>query len=103
MKLMTNALARAFQKPRETDGHDPFVLTKFFHPFSSWTWYPTEYDPDERLFFGAVDGHEWELGYFSLTELESVKVHGLGIERDLHWKPMRLSEVQRLCGRRSQG
>ena len=35
---------------------DPIVYAKYFHPLSSWTWYATEYDPDEGLFFGFVDG-----------------------------------------------
>lgn len=34
-----------------------------------------------------------ELGYFSLDELENVKVKGLGIERDLHFGEHYLSEV----------
>ena len=31
---------------------DPIVYAKYFHPLSSWTWYATEYDPDDGLFFG---------------------------------------------------
>jgi hypothetical protein len=31
------------------------VLAKFFHPFSSWTWYATEYDPEDKIFYGLVD------------------------------------------------
>jgi hypothetical protein len=35
------------------------------------------------------------LGYFSLSDLASVKGPlGLGIERDLHFKPTRLSEIR---------
>ncbi|NIM44557.1 MAG: DUF2958 domain-containing protein, partial [Nitrososphaeria archaeon] len=33
-------------------------------------------------------------GWFSLEELESVKLmHGLGIERDLYWTPRPFSEA----------
>ncbi|MGO8672414.1 MAG: DUF2958 domain-containing protein [Capsulimonadaceae bacterium] len=49
----------------ETPG--PTVLVTFFTPDSNWTWYATEYDPEERVFFGLVVGFEAELGYFSLV------------------------------------
>jgi hypothetical protein len=88
---------------------DPLVICKFFHPLSPWTWYAYEgspvdengyYDTDKEkvdfLFFGWVYGDQPELGYFSLSELESVTVMGLGMERDLHFTPMRLSEVKKL-------
>ena len=62
------------------------VAVKFFCPWSSWTWYATEYDPADGLFFGLVDGFEAELGYFSRAELEElVGPMGLYIERDIHW------------------
>lgn len=79
----------------QEDEPDPMVWVKFFDPCGSWTWYATEFD-GEDLFFGYVDGFEGELGYFSLSELASVKgPFGLGIERDRHFKPRRLSEVKR--------
>lgn len=75
---------------------DPIVWVKYFCPWGSWTWYGMEYNPDDRLFFGYVIGQEKEMGYFSLTELESIKgPGGLGIERDLHFKPCKLSELKR--------
>jgi hypothetical protein len=41
-----------------------------------------------------VDGHDKELGYFSLSELEGVTgLMGLPIERDLHWQPRTLKEI----------
>ena len=46
------------------------------------------------LFFGLVEGHEKELGYFSLLELQQVKgPMGLPIERDLYWRPKPLDEI----------
>ena len=67
---------------------DAPVVLKIFDPCSNWTWYATEYDPEQRIFFGFVVGHEEELGYFSLDELQSVKNRlGLPLERDLHWNP----------------
>ena len=67
---------------------------KFFTPDANWTWYPTEFD-GANLFFGLVSGYEVELGYFSLTELESVRgLFGLPIERDLYFEPTTLADLQ---------
>ena len=45
-------------------------------------------------FFGLVDGHCKELGYFLLSELEEVRgPMGLPIERDLYWQPKTLEEI----------
>ena len=71
---------------------DPLAVLKYFTPDGSWTWFLTEYDPEQRLAFGLVIGHERELGYFSFTELEVVRgPMGLPVERDLHFQPKRLS------------
>ena len=63
---------------------------KFFTPWSSWTWYATEYEPAEGRFFGLVfSAHcpEGELGYFMREELENFDgPWGLRIERDRHWR-----------------
>ena len=76
---------------------DPLVIVKYFHPLSSWTWYATEGSPEgeDFLFFGWVNGDFPELGYFSLNEMQAVNVGGLGIERDLHFTPKKLSEVKK--------
>ncbi len=69
-------------------------MAKFFTPDSNWTWYATEFD-GEDTFFGLVSGFEEELGYFSLSELQSVTGPlGLHIERDIHWTPKPLSECR---------
>jgi len=45
-------------------------------------------------FFGLVEGHEKELGYVLLSELEEVRgPMGLPIERDLYFKPKTLEEI----------
>jgi hypothetical protein len=96
---------------------DPMVVCKFFDPVGSWTWYATEgspvdedgyYDTDKEkvdyLFFGLIDGHELELGYFSLNELKTAKegrrgLQALPIERDVWFEPKRSSEIQERHGR----
>ena len=73
--------------PLGTDELNARVLVKFFHPTSQWTWYATEYDPKDRVFFGFVVGFEEELGEFPLDDMEEFRGGALNmpIERDLYW------------------
>ena len=96
MKLLPQELKEKLPTIEEIEEKkDPTVLAKYFHPLSNWTWYAYAYDPENRIFYGLVDGFELEFGSFSLQEMEEVKVKGLGIERDLHFEPMKLSELQK--------
>jgi hypothetical protein len=80
---------------QEEKGEEAIAVLKFFTPWTSWTWYASEYDPEERIFFGVVVGHERELGYFSKDELEAIRgPAGLRIERDLYWTPKPLKECR---------
>ena len=80
---------------QEEKGENAIAHVKFFTPWSCWTWYASEYDPEERIFFGVVVGMERELGYFALDELEAVRgPAGLQIERDLYWTPRPLKECR---------
>ena len=75
-------------------GMEALAQVKFFTPDSSWTWYASEFD-GEDIFFGLVSGFEVELGYFSLSELESIEGPvGLPIERDLYFEPKTLRDLQ---------
>jgi len=95
MKLLTKAIVERFAKVGGQDKPDAIVICKFFDPCGSWSWFATEYDPVDRIFFGLVQGFETELGSFSLDELESYRGRmGLGIERDLYWKEQTLEEVR---------
>jgi len=79
---------------------DPIVHVKFFTPWTQWTWYATEFDGKD-IFFGWVVGLEKELGYFSLSEMESVRgPGGIMIERDMYFNPKPLSEVMADHGER---
>jgi len=96
MKLLTKALLRRFEALGRQDvpADQAIVPTKFFCPWSSWTWYPISYDPDTQVFFGYVEGFESELGTFSLEELEAIRgPGGLTIERDLYWPETMLNVV----------
>ena len=96
MKLLTQAIRSKLPPLGSTDRlpHDQILVqVKLFTPDSSWTWFATEFDGDDT-FFGLVSGFEVELGYFSLSELESVRGPlGLPIERDLWFKPTPLSQL----------
>lgn len=99
MKLITTELEQTIPllyATEDTPLDNKMVYAKFFTPDANWTWYVTEYDPNERLCFGYVIGHESEWGYFSLDELESVRgPFGLEIERDIHFEPIVFSELQK--------
>lgn len=94
-RLLTAELRRRLPPLYASEGkRDPFVLAKFFTPWTDWTWYPIEFD-GEDLFFGLVDGFEIELGYFSLNEMDSIRgPGGLKIERDEHFTPIKLSKLR---------
>ncbi len=100
MRLMTKHLERRFaQFGTQENVKDPVIVAKFFNPAGAGTWYATEYDTRDKIFFGYVSNFgDWndEWGYFSLKELESyVSTFGTGIERDLYWTERKASAVIR--------
>ena len=108
MKLLTEELKKQIPALYSQEHvKDPMVHVKFFDPTGSWTWYATEGEEAENgdfLFFGYVIGFEAELGYFTLSQLQTAKrgmtgIRALPIERDLYFKPCKLSEVKELHNR----
>lgn len=98
MKLLTKDLARKLPGLYSTEKvplMDKVVVCKFFCPWNQWTWYIIEgsQEGDDWIFFAFVIGFESEFGNVALSELEGVKMFGLGIERDYNWKPTRILEV----------
>jgi hypothetical protein len=112
MKLMTKEIRNRIPTiGAQEKVSDPIVHVKYFEPCGSWTWYITEASiidsdgaehpmtadvvaKDVRM-FGWVRGFEDELGYVSLNELSSVRNRmGLGIERDLSFRPTPLSKIK---------
>ena len=84
MELLSRDILEKF---RETGSQelidDPVVIAKYF--YGSWTWFATEYNEENQIFFWFVVGQESEWGYFSLQELQSFTGNfGLKIERDLY-------------------
>jgi|TARA_R110000744_G_scaffold345245_1_gene450670 hypothetical protein len=96
MKLLTQANLKALPAQGSTigQGKDAIAQVKFFTPWTNWTWYAVEYNPECKLFFGLVDGFEKEVGYWGLEELEDIKgPFGMKIERDLHFQPTALNAL----------
>ena len=99
-QLLTKEIRERLPKLYATqDERDPVVQVKFYSLYIigwwTWTWYATEFD-GEDTFFGLVDGFEQEWGNFSLSKLESRR--GPGdiplIERDRHFDPARISDLE---------
>lgn len=60
-------------------------------------WIKSEYDKQEKIFFGYVVGFEKEWGYFSLEELQSIRgALGLAVERDISFKSTKFKEIQEI-------
>ncbi len=78
------------------DYDEVLAPAKLFSPYSNWTWYITEMDPENGQCFGLVEGFERELGYFDLTELAETTAFGgvPAVERDLYWEPKTLGEIK---------
>ena len=97
-KLIPQTLLSDIPDLYETEGQtNPLCYVKLFMPDSHWTWYIIEFSKSDRdTCYGYVHGFEDELGYFTLTELESVHgALGLSVERDLSFTPTLLSTLQK--------
>jgi len=100
MELLTSEIIEEFKKQGDTSyktAEEVKIIAKFFNPTGVGTWFATEYDPVDKIFFGYAnigDPEMAELGTFSLDELQEFKGRfGLGIERDLFFKDKTLKEV----------
>jgi len=89
--LDEKTLKRFREVSRQEGEKNPLVIAKFFNFAGAGTWYATEYDEHDKIFFGYVSlfgDHNDEWGSFSLAELESVPT----IERDKHCGEKTISE-----------
>lgn len=96
MKLLTVELLSLFTKHGDqSDDEDPVIIAKFFTPDGGWTWYASEYNEEDQIFFGYVVGPFPEWGAFALDELQKIRgVLGLPVERDRFFEPKRFSELR---------
>ena len=85
-RLFTDELREKLLTNGRSSGVDHVPVLKLFNPVGPGTWLVTELDHDGDTLFGLADlgvGYP-EIGSFSLSELESIKLpFGLLIERDL--------------------
>lgn len=102
MKMITKTLEKQIPRIGAIQFvENPKAIIHYFNPFGSGDWYVLEGEKQENgdwLFFGYVksplDPLFDEYGYFTLSELESVKIIGdYGIERDLYWTQTPIKEI----------
>ncbi len=97
MVLIPKEIRDTIPKLYETeDQKDPLVYCKLF--LDGWTWLILEMSIDDDVCFGYVISPfcNGELGYFLLAEIQEVKGSlGIGVERDLHFKPQPLSQLKK--------
>ncbi len=101
-ELMTEEIGEKIPALGTSRNVDEVVArVKLFSPFSSWTWYVTEWEAETGLCFGLVEGFDTEWGYFGLEELAQTTVFGgvPAIERDLCWEPKTIGEITREASR----
>jgi len=77
----------------DTQTKDKKIKMHFF--IGSADWYITEFD-DSDTFFGYADlGNgmvEW--GYISYTDLKSIKVRGVEVDRYKYWKVKKFGDIR---------
>ena len=87
LKSQQNQLFKNGSSPLK--GRDHYPVVKLFTPWAGATWLLSEIDPeDPNVVFGLCDLGlgEAELGYVSLSELQSLRgMFGLKVERDMHF------------------
>ena len=97
MELIPKELINTIPKLYETEEQtDPIAHIKLF--LDGWTWYITEISIDADIAFGYVVSPfcSGELGYFSINEIQTIKNSlGIGVERDLYFKPCKLSTIKK--------
>lgn len=91
-------------RDENTPFEEKLVICKFFNPYGRWTYYATEFDPEDRIFFGycvsnlGADCDEW--GYQSLDEIEEtgVRMGGylLPFERDCYFEEQKFKDIKEL-------
>lgn len=97
MKILTKEVLNAFAKQGKTGNKsmkDIKIVLKLFNPTGAGTWYLYEKEDDD-IYWGFVnlgDPEMSECGTVSMSELMAFRGRfGLGIERDMHFKPLSIS------------
>lgn len=92
MELITKDIAKKAQSqyPLGAELDNQMIVAKFFNPAGAGTWYLMNQDPkNPDYLWGIVELFETEMGSFSLSELQNLKLpFGLHIERDKFFQPI---------------
>ena len=74
---------------------NPLIIAKYFNPVWAQTWYMTEYNPEDGIFFGFVTGMPFpEWGTVALRDFIELSLPlWMKIERDLYFTSMPFSEA----------
>lgn len=98
MRLLTKQIEKQLAKyplySQDNKGENAIVVCKFF--LQGYTWYVLEAQKNgtDYVFFGIVDGLEKEYGYFTLSQLQSLRGRwGLTVERDMYFKPTTVKDL----------
>lgn len=99
MILFTKEIEKLAQDQYQyaNDMEKQVIVAKFFNPVGVGNWYLMNQDPcDKDYCWGIVHLFDVEVGSFSKSELENVKLSfGLGIERDLYFERVNALEMYR--------
>ena len=97
MKIITKEIENAFKKQGYTgdkSAKDIKIVMKLFNPTGAGTWYLYE-KIDEDIYMAFVNLNDPEMaesGTISMSELMAFRGRfGLGIERDMSFKPLSMS------------
>ena len=99
-KLITKEIEKKLEKRPlySTDGKTTAKsICKFFNPCGVGTWHIFEGQKladGDWLFFGIACIHEMEMGYFRLSDLQSLRLpFGMKVERDIYYTPKTKAEI----------
>jgi hypothetical protein len=97
MKILTQEVLNAFAKQGycgDKQMKDIKIVLKLFNPTGAGTWYIYEKEDDDIYwcFANLEDPEMAEIGTVSMQELMNFRGQfGLGIERDINFKPLSIS------------
>ena len=81
----------------EVKAADKIIFLHFF--IGGCDWYVAEFDGEDTFFGYAILNSDTEMaewGYVNLSELKSLKVHGIEIDRELNWTPKKASLIPKI-------
>jgi len=77
----------------QENNKNALAVCRLFTPWTHWSWFIVEANYETGECFGVVDGHEKELGYFDLKELEELNIDGRKIKFDETFEPMEYRKI----------